>query len=86
MGAKLAQVLSIKFPSRINAVVALDGAPIQQADAKFHPYYSLFYNVIQFMNVLADIKDKNGLSQEIAKEMVTMEYKNDKKTAAMIIE
>jgi hypothetical protein len=38
------------------------------------------------MNVLADIKDKNGLSQEIAKEMVTMEYKNDEKTAAMIIE
>ena len=73
------------YKHRVNSVIALDGAPVQPADSKFHPYYKRFQSVAQLMLTLNDIQKKRGLPKIVAEHMVRDELKDDARTASLII-
>lgn len=73
------------YPDRVNAVIALDGAPVKQADGKYHPYYNFFYNIVKFMLVLYKIQERKGLTRKAAQKMIKEEFSDDRAVAAMLL-
>ena len=84
MGAKLVQVMTILYPDRVNAVIAVDGAPVKQADGKYHPFYKLFSQIIIFMVMLEKVRDKQGLTRKHAQKLIKEEFKDNRPVAAML--
>jgi len=77
--------MTIWYPDRINAVIAADGAPVKQADGKFHPYYRVFYEIIKFMILLEVLRDDYDMTKQQAKKVIKEAWKDDRAVAAMLM-
>lgn len=77
--------MAVLYPDRVNAVIAADGAPVKQADGKFHPYYNLFWKIIRFMIVLEIVNERQGLSRNDAKKMIKQTFSENRAIAAILM-